>query len=118
MSEERRRHIFEGDPPGAGHGPNRGHTEGVFPDTWTDDQVIQAVERVSNSPNSTWKQSTGSGYQNAPISTGGPAPGGPQLNSKGNPVRYRVRGQDHGKTIEIIMEPGGEGIITAYVVPG
>lgn len=30
-------------------------------------------------------------------------------------VRFKVQGQDHGLNIEVIIEPGGEGIITGYV---
>ena len=106
---------MEGNPPGTGHGPNRGSSEGAFPDTWTDDQVIDAIERVANNPNSTWKQATGSGYTNAPVTQGGPDPSAPISTSSGNPVRFKVQGQDHGLNIEIIVEPGGEGIITGYV---
>lgn len=115
VSDSRREHILEGDPPGTGHGPNRGSSEGAFPDTWTDDQVIDAIERVANNPNSTWKQATGSGYTNAPVTQGGPDPNAPLSTSSGNPVRFKVQGQDHGLNIEIIVEPGGEGIITGYV---
>jgi len=60
--------------PGSGHGPNRNSTQGAFPDTWTDDQEIAAIERIANNPDSTWKQSSGPGYQTAPVSVGGPAP--------------------------------------------
>jgi RHS repeat-associated protein len=114
VSEARRIHILEGDPPGTGHGPNRGHTTGAFPDTWTDDQAISAIERVGNNPASTWKQSTGSGYVTAPVTVGGPSPDAPALTNSGIPVRYKVQGQDHGLNIEVIIAPKGEGIITGY----
>jgi len=114
VSSERRTHILEGDPPGTGHGPNRDHTQGAFPDTWTDDQVIAAVERVVNSPKSTWKQATGPGFITAPVTRGGPPAGAPTLNNQNRPIRYKVQGRDHGQDIEAIVEPNGEGIITAY----
>ena len=114
VSEERRVHILEGDPPGTGHGPNRGQVQGAFPDTWTDDQAIAAIERVANSPNSTWKQTTGPGFGDAPVTVGGPSPTAPSQTNNGHPVRFSVRGQDHGLNIEVIVEPGGEGIITGY----
>ena len=70
VSPARRVHILEGDPPGTGHGPadpsnpnRQPGRQGEFPATWTDDQAIAAVERVANSPNSTWRQSTGPGCQ-------------------------------------------------------
>jgi RHS repeat-associated protein len=114
VSEARREHILVGDPPGTGHGPNRGNTTGAFPDTWTDDQTISAIERVVNNPNSTWKQATGSGYVTAPITVGGPSPHAPTLTNNGMPVRYKVQGQDHGLNIEVIVAPQGEGIVTGY----
>jgi hypothetical protein len=119
VSPARRVHILEGDPgrPGSGHGPRRGNTRGAFPDTWTDDQAIAAIERVADSPGSTWRQSTGPGMATASITTGGPAPGSPIVTSAGTPVRFEVRGRDHGLDITVIVEPGpsGSGIVTGYV---
>ena len=119
VSPSRRTHILEGDPgrPGSGHGPNRGNTRGAFPDTWTDDQAIAAIERVANSPNSIWRQSTGPGYPTAPSTRGGPAPGSPTLTSRRTPVSFEVRGRDHGLDIVVIVQPGpgGRGIVTGYV---
>ncbi|MCA9555336.1 MAG: EndoU domain-containing protein, partial [Myxococcales bacterium] len=113
------RHILDGDPgaPGSGHGPNRGSVRGAFPDTWTDDQVISAVERVANSPTSTWKQTTGPGFDTAPVTRGGPAQGFPTHNRVGNPVRFEVQGRDHSLDISVFVEPGpgGVGVVTAYV---
>uniref|UniRef100_UPI0026EDE47E EndoU domain-containing protein n=2 Tax=Enterocloster clostridioformis TaxID=1531 RepID=UPI0026EDE47E len=114
VSDSRREHILEGDPPGTGHGPNRGNSEGAFPDTWTDEQAIDAIERVANSPNSTWKQATGKGFDTAPVTTGGPDINAPLTTNNGTPVRFKVQGQDHGVSIEVIVEPNGEGIITGY----
>lgn len=117
VSSKRRKHILDGDNPSDprdGHGPNRGKTIGAFPDTWTDDYVIAAIERVANSPNSTWKQSSGRGYRTAPVTKGSPDSNAPKTTSRGTPVRFRVKGRDHSITIEVIIEPDGEGIITAY----
>ncbi|MCI9338144.1 MAG: EndoU domain-containing protein [Lachnospiraceae bacterium] len=115
VSDSRRKHILDGEPYGTGHGPNRGNTEGAFPDTWTDDQTIDTIERVANSPNSTWKQATGSGYTNAPVTRGRPDPNAPLATNSRNFVRFKVQGWDHGQNIEVIIEPNGEGIITGYV---
>ncbi len=116
VSDERRRHILDGEDPvnDPGHGPNRGFTDSAFPDTWTDDQAIAAIERVANSPDSTWKQSTGPGNQTAPITVGGPDPAAPSTTNNGRNVRFIVEGQDHSLNIRVIVEPGGEGIITGY----
>ncbi len=120
FSEGTREHMLEGDPgdPGSGHGPNRGSREGAFPDTWTDDQAVGASERVAASPLSTWKRQYGSHAESAEIHAGGPAPGEAQTTASGRPMRYRVRGQDHGLDLELIVEkaPGEQGlIITSYV---
>ena len=117
VSEKRKKHILEGDNPNDpmdGHGPNRGKMIGAFPDTWTDEQVISAIERVANSSNSTWKQTTGSGYKTAPITIGAPDPNAPSTTEKGTPTRFKVQGKDHSITIELIIAPQGERIITGY----
>ena len=47
VSTSRRDHILEGEGPNdPGHGPNRGFGNSAFPDTWTDDYAIKAVEDV------------------------------------------------------------------------
>lgn len=124
VSPERRTHILEGDPPGEGHGPVRPSDpnrqpgrQGEFPQTWSDDQAIAAIERVANGSRSTWKQSTGSGCVGATPTTGGPDPNAPPTTSTGRPTRFKVRGRDHGQDIEVIVEPHGAGIITGYVLP-
>ena len=115
VNDSRRNHILEGEgPTDPGHGPNRGFTEGAFPDTWTDEQVISAIEDVANNPNSTWKQSTGPGAGNAPITVGTPDVNAPSMTNKGTPVRFMVKGRNHGLNITVIVEPHGEGIITGY----
>ena len=115
VSDSRKIHILEGDGVGnPGHGPNRGFTQGAFPDTWTDEQAISAIEDVANNPNSTWKQATGAGYKNSIITRGSPDINAPKYTSTGRAVRYTVRGQNHGLNIEVIVEPNGEGIITGY----
>ena len=116
VSPERRRHILEGEGPNdPGHGPNRGFGDQAFPDTWTDEYAIRAIEDVANNPNSTWRQSTGpGGGRNAPVTVGGPDPNAPLTCRNGNPVRYVVNGRNHGLNVEVIVEPNGEGIITGY----
>ena len=48
VSPNRRRHILEGEgPDDPGHGPNRGFGDQAFPDTWSDDYAINAVEKCS-----------------------------------------------------------------------
>lgn len=115
VRDSRRNHILEGEgPTDPGHGPNRGFTEGAFPDTWTDEQVISAIEDIANNPTSTWKQSTGLGAGNAPITVGAPDVNALSMTNKGTPVRFMVKGRNHGLNITVIVEPHGEGTITGY----
>ena len=118
VSPSRREHILEGeDPNDPGHGPNRGFGNSAFPDTWTDDYAIKAVENVANSPNSTWQQSTGpGGGRNAPVTIGGPDVNAPLTTRNGRPVRFVVEGRNHGLDVRVIVEPGGEGIVTGFPI--
>lgn len=75
--------------------------------------MISAIEDVANSPNSTWKQSTGPGASTAPITVGAPDVNAPTITNKG-PVRFVVKGRNHGLNITVITEPNGDGIITGY----
>ena len=76
--------------------------------------MISAIEDVANSPNSTWKQSTGPGASNAPITVGMPDVNAPVTTNKGTPIRFIVKGRNYGLNITVIIEPNGEGIITGY----
>ena len=118
VSSSRREHILEGEGPNdPGHGPNRGFGNSAFPDTWTDDYAIKAVENVANSPNSTWQQSTGpGGGRNAPVTIGGPDVNAPLTTRNGRPVRFVVEGRNHGLDVRVIVEPGGEGIVTGFPI--
>ena len=115
---DRRRHILEGEgPDDPGHGPNRGFGNSAFPDTWSDDNAIKAVEDVANSPKSIWQQATGPGSgRNAPKTIGGPDPNAPLTTRNGRPVRFTVEGQNHSLDIRVIVEPGGEGIVTGFPI--
>lgn len=84
-----------------------------FPDTWTDDQAIDAIERIANNTNSVWHQKSGSGVGTDTI--GGPNPNAPTTNL-GIPVKYEIIGQDHGLTILVAMEPSDRGVVSGYVV--
>lgn len=118
VSDNRRRHILEGEgPDDPGYGPNRGFGNSAFPDTWSDDNAIKAVGDVANSPKSIWQQATGPGSgRNAPKTIGGPDPNAPLTTRNGRPVRFTVEGQNHSLDIRVIVEPGGEGIVTGFPI--
>ncbi len=114
VSETRREHILVGNPPkDPGHGPNRGYTRGAFPDSMTDDEAIAAIEDVANNPNLMWKRQSKDG--NVTAFRGGPNPNEPAFTISGRSSRYQIEGESHGQYIRVIVEPGGEGIITGFI---
>lgn len=98
VSAKRRTHILDGDRTGGGHGPGRGTPgKSEFPSWMSDDDVIREVLRIANDPASyrDRRLPTGRDRYEADGSVRAP-PGAPAL---------RVR---------VVVEPQGEGVITAY----
>ncbi|MGB3404761.1 MAG: EndoU domain-containing protein [Microcoleaceae cyanobacterium] len=94
LSEARIVHILEGDRTGGGHGPGRGVPgKSEFPMGWSDEQVIDYIKDVIQDPNSRWRR---------------------QARLPGKPQRWSVEGRRDGIDIKVIVEPDGEGIITAF----
>jgi len=92
VSDKRRNHILNGDEPGGGHGPGRGIPgKSEFPERLSDDDVINGAEDIANDPNN---------YPGGQIPITGP--------------RLRIEGSIQGQPTTVIVEPGGEGIITAW----
>ena len=90
----RRTHILDGHRwPGA---PGKS----AFPRSWSDDQILHHVSDIATDPNLRWIQQTGKP--------------GAAFTKAGDPVRYYVDGVRGGVNIRVILEPGGEGIITAF----
>lgn len=85
-------HILDGDATGGGHGAGRGIPgKSEFPARWTDRQVIRYISDIIKDPNSRWIKQ----------------PGRP-------PNRWRIEGTRDGINIRIIVEPQGQGVITAF----
>lgn len=61
---------------------------------------MHEVSDIATDPSLQWRQITG-------------APGA-AFTKKGAPIRYEVIGNRGGIDIKVILEPGGEGIITAH----
>lgn len=93
-SSARRTHILDGHrwPGATGKSP--------FPKGWTDDQIMHHVSDIATDPSLRWIQQTGKP--------------GASFTKAGDPVRYYVDGVRGGVDIRVILEPGGEGIITAF----
>jgi hypothetical protein len=98
-SSTRRIHILDGDTSGGGHGSGRkipGKSE--FP--WTDQQTLNYIADIVTDPNSIWSQQTGSN--------------GSLYTRSGRPSRWNVTGHRDNIDVKIVIEPAGEGIITAF----
>jgi uncharacterized protein YukE len=74
-----------------------------FPKHWTVEDIKRYVSDVATDPNS--------------VVMGAPKNGG-LLTKSGKPARFRVYGIRDGVQIKVVVEPGGEGIITAFPWPG
>ncbi|WP_442880294.1 EndoU domain-containing protein [Arthrobacter sp. S2(2024)] len=74
-----------------------------FPHSWSDDKIMHEVSDIATDPSLTWVQQTGSL--------------GADFTRAGDPVKYRVEGVRDGLKIRVIIQPGGEGIITGFPIP-
>ncbi len=93
VSPQRRVHILAGDATGGGHGP-RSTVPGKskFPAHLADDEIIAGIEAIANRAAS---------YVHGVIPTQG---------------RHRATGDIRGVRTVVIVEPAGEGVITAWPV--
>jgi len=104
----RRSHILHGElkPDGSWSG---GHLypgkpeKTVFPQSWSGDKIMHETSDIVTDPKISWDKLTG---------TGG------DYTKTGKPARFKATGLRDGITIEVVIEPAGEGIITAYPKSG
>ncbi len=75
----------------------------LLPSDWSAGQIMHNASDLATDPALQWQQITGRA--------------GAEFTRAGDPVRYAVEGIRDGVKIRVILEPGGEGIITAYPVP-
>jgi hypothetical protein len=100
-SPTRTKHILTGDGPGSG-----GHLwpgqpgKNPFPQGWSGDRIMHHVSDIATDPSLTWVQQTGKA--------------GSLFTKAGDPARFFVIGEREGVRIKVILEPAGEGIITAF----
>lgn len=99
-SAQRRTHILNGDATGGGHLWPGAPGKSPFPQSWSGDRIMHEVSDIATDPSLQWRQITG-------------VPGA-AFTKKGAPVRYEVIGNRGGIDIRVILEPGGEGIITGH----
>ncbi len=96
-SATRRSHILDGHR----FGGEPGNT--WFPKEWSDSKIMHEIADLATDPSVKWVQHTGRA--------------GAKLTRGGAPVRYRVEGVRDGVKIRVIVEPGGEGLITGFPIP-
>ncbi|MGH9169527.1 MAG: RHS repeat-associated core domain-containing protein [Acidimicrobiales bacterium] len=96
-SGARTTHILDG------HMPPGEPGNSLFPSNWSGEQIMHSVSDVATDPSLTWVQQTGKL--------------GAEFTKNGAPVRLFVDGVRDGINIRVIIEPGGEGIITAFPIP-
>jgi Bacterial EndoU nuclease len=89
VSAARRVHILDGDATGGGHRPGRGLAgKSEFPEGWSDDRIIAAIEDVANDPAARRE----------------PQPNG----------RTVVAGRRDGVDLRVVVERDGRSIVTGY----
>jgi len=98
-SSQRTTHILTGDATGGGHLFPGAPTKTPFPQGWSGDQVMHYVSDIATDPALKWVPQTGSGGW---------------FTKAGKPARFAVEGMRDGTNIKVIVEPAGEGIITAF----
>jgi hypothetical protein len=96
-SASRRSHILDGHR----YGGEAGNT--WFPKGWSDNKIMHSISDIATDPSLTWVQQTGRA--------------GAAFTRGGAPVRYTVEGVRDGTKIRVVLEPGGEGIITGFPIP-
>lgn len=112
ISQERLKHLLTGDgkfskwwqgSPGGGHlWPGlKGKTP--FPKHWTVEDIKHYVSDIATDPSSIAKGMPNDGHL---------------FSGSGKPIRWRLYGTRDGVQIRVVVEPGGEGIITAFPFAG
>jgi hypothetical protein len=101
-SASRTEHILVGDATGGGHLWPGAPGKTPFPEGWSGAQIMHHVSDVATDPALTWVQQTGRA--------------GSLFTRAGDPARFFVIGERGGIQLKVILEPAGEGIITAHSV--
>jgi len=104
-SAQRTHHILYGDATGGGHLWPGGAGKTPFPQNWDANKIMSTTSDPATNPNLLWKPQTGSGGL---------------YTKSGKPARFVVTDANgnlpvvDGVPVRVIIEPAGEGIITAY----
>ncbi|MBI3893435.1 MAG: EndoU domain-containing protein [Candidatus Wallbacteria bacterium] len=98
-SPQRTVHILTGDAHGGGHLYPGAPGKTPFPQGWSGDKIMHHVSDIATDPTLKWTHQTGNGGL---------------LTRAGRPARFWVEGVRDGVNINVVVEPLGEGIITAH----
>jgi hypothetical protein len=104
-SAQRTQHILHGDATGGGHLWPDSAGKTPFPQSWDANKIMSTTSDLATNPNFLWQPQTGSGGL---------------YTKSGKPARFVVTDANgnlpvvDGVPVRVIIEPAGEGIITAY----
>jgi filamentous hemagglutinin len=99
-SPDRTNHILYGDGPGSGGHLWPGQSgKTPFPQDWSPGRVMHEVSDIATDPSIPWVPQTGNGGL---------------FTRAGLPARFTADGVRGGINVRVIVEPAGEGIITAF----
>jgi RHS repeat-associated protein len=98
-SPQRTTHILTGDATGGGHLFPGAPGKTAFPQGWSGDQAMHHISDIATDPALKWIPQTGNGGW---------------FTKAGKPARFSVEGVRDGVNIKVVIEPAGEGIITAF----
>ncbi|MEV8372588.1 EndoU domain-containing protein [Kribbella sp. NPDC056861] len=86
----------------------------LFPTDWSDDQIFEAAQSVASDPSSRWTRGEDD-FSGKPDTLFNPWHTLPDVDAA-IPARFRVDGTCDGIKLRVIVEPYGEGIISAYTL--
>ncbi|MFB6656480.1 EndoU domain-containing protein [Streptomyces microflavus] len=84
----------------------------VFPEDWPDEKIFVAAQTVAADPSSRWSRGEDD-FSGEPGTLFNPWHRLPDV-EWAIPARFRVDGHHEGLALRVIVEPHGEGIISAY----
>jgi hypothetical protein len=100
-SEQRTEHILHGDETGGGHMWPGQPNKTLFPQDWSEQKIMHNVSDIVSDPNLAWNRADGKTAM---------------YYKSGKPARFTVIGERDGVKIKVVIEPAGEGIITAHPI--
>ena len=73
----------------------------VFPKNWNAENIMHMISDIATDPNLSWISQTGNGGS---------------FTKSGRPAKFIVEGIRNNIKIRVVLEPAGEGVITAFPI--